>query len=139
MAREYRYRFRAPGGRGGLAADLRAEAHVPPAPVERGVRVHRGVSLAVPDGLYWRDAAWLAAGVDLSGPALAERFPAGLLIEVHELTYPLADYRSEAAALAMDGWLRAEFGLPATGAGVSATSGGLAFQWGEHRDPLRER
>lgn len=131
------HRFRAPSGRGGMAADLRAEAHLPPEPVERGMRVHRHVWLTVPAGTYWRDAAWLAAGVELSGPILAERHPSGMLIEVHELSYPLADYRAEVAALAMDGWLRDEFDLPPSGAEVSVSSGGLEFEWGPGGDPLR--
>ncbi|TDC24647.1 hypothetical protein E1265_09125 [Streptomyces sp. 8K308] len=91
----------------------------------------------MPAGTYWRDVAWLGAGVELSGPLLAERCPAGVLIEVHELSYPLADYRAEVAALAMDGWLRDAFDLPPSGAGVSATSVGIEFRWGPGGDPLR--
>ncbi|MFR9722359.1 hypothetical protein ACL02R_03155 [Streptomyces sp. MS19] len=137
MSRTYRFRFRLPGGRGGLAADLTAAARPAPSPDEPGaLRLHRGIVLGVPGGTYWEDAAWLAFGASLSAPALAEAHPDGLLIAVHALDHPLADYRPEVAALAIDAWLHAEFTLPPTGAGVTASATGPVFTWGAGRPPF---
>ncbi|MEV1009033.1 hypothetical protein [Streptomyces sp. NPDC049881] len=137
MSRTYRFRFRLPGGRGGLAADLVAAVLPVAAPGAPGVLwLHRGIALGVPGGIYWEDAAWLAFGASLSAPALAEVRPDGLLIAVHALEYPLADYRSEVAALAIDAWLHEEFTLPPTGAGVTASATGPVFTWGAGRPPF---
>lgn len=137
MPGTYRFRFRAPAGRGGLAADLVADAVSRPDVCGRGmVRLHGGVLLALPPATYWEDAAWLSFGASLSAPRLAEAHPAGLLIDVHSLDYPLGDYRSEVAALAMDGWLREEFGLPPSGADVHLGAESFVFAWGEHPPPF---
>ncbi|MDT0268761.1 hypothetical protein RM844_20960 [Streptomyces sp. DSM 44915] len=139
MTNTYQYRFRAPGGRGGLAADLVATAGPPPTTVGRGVlRLHRGVLLALPAAVYWRDAAWLGFGAALSAPALAATHPAGLLLDVRALDYPPDHYRAEVAALAVDGWLHREFDLPPTGAGVRPAVDGFAFSWGEHTAPFAD-
>ncbi|MFI7010863.1 hypothetical protein [Streptomyces sp. NPDC050145] len=131
------YRFRARRGGFGFAADLTGEV------VRRGaaawsgngaLTVHGKVSLALPGApLYWEDCAWLAFGAALHGPEMMASHPDGLVVEVHELRYPVADYRCEVAALAMSGFLREALGLRGAAPSVSfAEEGGGApvFDWG---------
>ncbi|MDX2921933.1 MULTISPECIES: hypothetical protein [Streptomyces] len=140
MIHEFAFRFRAPAG--GLAVNLRAEV----APLEGGipahsVQIHRNIWLGLPTaGLHWKDAAWLAFGVSLNARALSELVPDGVLLRTSSLDCPLSDYRSEAAALAMDGWLHERFDLESSGAAVTydASRGGFAFSWGETADPFSD-
>ena len=140
MAHTFKFRFRGPAG--GLAVDLRAEA----APVGDGtpahaMRIHKNVRLALPaSGVYWKDAAWLAFGVSLHAQALSALRPDGVLVRVTSLDHPLSDYRSEAAALAMDGWLREHFPLESPGASVSydTVRARYAFAWGTTFRPFSD-
>ncbi|WP_408994539.1 hypothetical protein [Streptomyces sp. 1268] len=105
------------------------------------MQIHRNIWLGPPAaGLHWKDAAWPAFGVSLNARALSELAPDGVLIRTSSLDYPLSDYRSEAAALAMDGWLHERFGLESSGAAVTydASRGGFAFSWGGTADPFSD-
>ncbi|MFE1951977.1 hypothetical protein ACFW9D_16075 [Streptomyces sp. NPDC059524] len=99
-----------------------------------GLIVYGKVSLALPAvPLYWEDCAWLAFGAALHASEMVELHPDGLVVEVHELRYPGADYRCEVAALAMSGFLREALGLRGAAPSVSfAKEGGGApvFDWG---------
>ncbi|MGW6982177.1 hypothetical protein ACWGE1_22525 [Streptomyces sp. NPDC054932] len=138
MIRKFKYRLRSPLG--GLAADLSARTVPPGGASAPFVRIHRGVRLLLPgSGMYWEDLAWMSFAVALRAEELCDRYPEGVHLEVVALDFPLADYRPEVAALAMDGWLREEFDLPDTGVGC-AYSGGpdpYAFEWGGAQPPLR--
>ncbi|MGW1180611.1 hypothetical protein ACWD7Y_26225 [Streptomyces drozdowiczii] len=140
MAHTFKFRFRGPAG--GLAVDLGAEAA--PAgggPPAHGMRIHENIRLGLPaSGLYWKDAAWLAFGVSLHAPALAGLRPDGVFIRVASLDHPLSDYRSEAAALAMDGWIRERFALEGPGASVAydTVRGRYAFAWGTTFQPFSD-
>ncbi|MEU5326190.1 hypothetical protein [Streptomyces parvus] len=140
MIHAFAFRFRGPAG--GLAVNLRAEAASPEGGIPpHSMRIHRNIWLALPAaGLHWKDAAWLAFGVSLNARALSELAPDGVLIRTSSLDYPLSDYRSEAAALAMDGWLHERFGLESSGAAVTydASRGGFAFSWGGTADPFSQ-
>lgn len=116
MIQAFKFRFRC--ATGGLAVDLRAEACGTEAGIPaHSVRIHRNIWLGLPaSGLYWKDAAWLAFGVSLNAHALSELLPDGILVQVASLECPLSDYRSEAAALAMDGWLHQQFAVRSSGA-----------------------
>ncbi len=113
----YKYRKRSPIG--GLAADLTARLDDAAGGELVGVtRIYRQINLAQPrEGLYWKDLSWMAFALSLHGPALMSRFPQGAVFRVIDFTFPLADYRPEVAALAVDGWLSQELGFP--GAGLS--------------------
>ncbi|MFI7893505.1 hypothetical protein ACIFUY_19880 [Streptomyces sp. CACIS-1.16CA] len=138
MVHAFAFRFRGPAG--GLAVNLRADT----APLDGGIpphsmQIHGKIWLALPaSGLHWKDAAWLAFGVSLNARALSELAPDGVLVRTSSLDYPLSDYRSEAAALAMDGWLHERFGLESSGAAVTydASRGGFVFSWGVTADPF---
>lgn len=140
MTHLFKYRFRGPAG--GLAVSLRAET----APIEDGVlphsmQIHKGIWLGLPaSGLHWKDAAWLAFGVSINARALSELLPDGVFIQAVSLDYPLSDYRSEAAALAMDGWLHERFDLESSGAAVTyeASRGQFAFTWGDTAHPFSD-
>ncbi len=140
MTQVFKFRYRGTGGRGGLAVDLRAEA----APLEgvippHSMQIHNKVWLGLPSsGLHWKDAAWLAFGVAINAPALSELIPAGVFIRTFSLDYPLSDYQSEAAALAMDGWLHERFDMESSGAAVTyeASQDKFAFTWGDIARPL---
>ncbi|MET9603878.1 hypothetical protein ABZZ17_02290 [Streptomyces sp. NPDC006512] len=139
MHEVFRYRFLHAGA--GLAADLSAGAYgtdtVPRSP---GLQIHRGLRLRLPAdrALHWKDAAWLAFGASLH----AERLAADgvLVLDVDALTYPHAHFRSEAAALALDGWIHRRFGLPACGASVSydGPSRRFAFTWPDGVTPFAD-
>ncbi|MFE1912602.1 hypothetical protein [Streptomyces anandii] len=104
------YRLRSPVG--GLAADLTAEARPLAQDDVSHVHIHNGVRLLLPtEGIYWKDAAWLALGVSLNARAMAAKNPTGTTIRVISLEAPLSDYRSEVAALAMNAWCIEEFEL----------------------------
>jgi len=59
---------------------------------------------------------------------------------VTSLDFPPAHFRSEVAALAMDGWVRQEFALPDRGlrAAFDAEERSYRFQWGEHVEPFSD-
>ena len=128
-----KFRFRGPSG--GLAVDLRAEGcgtenGIPP----HSMQVHRHIWLGLPaSGLHWKDAAWLAFGISINAQAPDELLQSGVLIHVSSLDYPLSDYQSEAAALAMDGWLHEQFAVPSSGTAVTydTARGQFAFTWGD--------
>ncbi|WP_128818124.1 hypothetical protein [Streptomyces sp. S063] len=140
MIHAFAFRFRGPAG--GLAVNLRAEV----APLGGGtpphsMQIHRKIWLGLPaSGLHWKDAAWLAFGVSLNAGTLSELVPDGVLVLASSLDYPLSDYRSEAAALAMDGWLHERFDLESSGAAVTydASRGGFAFSWGGTAGPFSD-
>ncbi|WP_307539689.1 hypothetical protein [Streptomyces sp. V3I8] len=71
---------------------------------------------------------------------LAPAHPDGLLIEVSALTFPPVFFRSEVAALAMDGWVRNEFGLPDRGlrAVFDGGTGAYRFHWGDDQAPFAD-
>ncbi|WP_328495898.1 hypothetical protein OHS59_26585 [Streptomyces sp. NBC_00414] len=142
MSSTFKYRLRgscSPGG-SALAADLTVERRLPGAGAGGGLQIYRNVSLALPSGINWRDAAWLAFGLSVHSADLSSAHPDGLLVEVTALTFPLAHYRSEVAVLAMDAWLRDEFALPDRGlrAVLDDETGAWGFQWGGHPDPFSD-
>ncbi|WP_299529950.1 hypothetical protein [uncultured Streptomyces sp.] len=129
----FAFRFRGPAG--GLAVNLDAEVSENGGP-PHALRIHRKIWLGLPaSGLYWEDAAWLAFGVRLHAQALSDLLPEGLVVRVVALDFPLSDYRCEASALAMDGWLCRRFALPPSGAGVTydRERDRFAFTWGGAR------
>ncbi|MFI6340629.1 hypothetical protein [Streptomyces sp. NPDC050535] len=138
MTSTFRYRLSSPFG--GLAADVTAEYCAPDVSEEFRLQVYRNVWLTLPEGINWRDAAWLSFGLAAHSSELAAMHPSGLIVKVTSLTFPLAHFRSEVAALAMDGWAREEFNLPDRG--LSAVShgseGSYRFHWGEHSDPFSD-
>lgn len=140
MSTTFEYRLRSPLG--GLAADLTAEHRVPGADAGEGFRlqIYRNVWLALPGGINWRDAAWLSFGLSVHSSDLSAAHPDGLLVEVAALTFPLAHFRSEVAALAMDGWVREEFDLPDRGirAVFDGGKGAYRFHWGDSSDPFAD-
>ncbi|MEW2567519.1 hypothetical protein [Streptomyces sp. NPDC047070] len=140
MSSTFKYRCRGSCSHGGLAADLTAEHRLPGTGAAGCLQIYRNVSLALPSGTHWRDAAWLAFGLSVHSADLSSAHPDGLLVEVAALTFPLAHYRSEVAALAMDAWLRKEFALPDQGlrAAPDEENGAWRFQWGGHSDPFSD-
>lgn len=118
MTEVFKFRFRGPTC--GIAVNLRAEAAtldggIPP----HSMQIYKNVWLGLPaSGLHWKDAAWLAFGVSINAHALSKILPDGILIRTSSLDYPLSDYQSEAAALAMDGWLHERFDIKSSGATV---------------------
>ncbi|MEW1774800.1 hypothetical protein [Streptomyces sp. NPDC086777] len=127
----FAYRFRSPLG--GLAADLTAERMSPGTEDGFFLQIDGQVRLIPPAGAHWRDAHWLAHGLAAHAAALLSLHPEGLTVRVTSFTFPLAHYRPEVAALAMDGWLRQQFGLPDRGLRVAfdAEQGEYMFHWGE--------
>lgn len=110
----FRYRKRSPIG--GLLADIAAEVETAVTEPQSSVQIHGKIWLALPESpLHWRDVAWLAYGLSLHSETLNEMHPQGLIVKVHSLSFPLSDYVPEVAALAMEGWVREEFDLPAAG------------------------
>ncbi|MFB8143036.1 hypothetical protein [Streptomyces parvus] len=140
MIHAFAFRFRGPAG--GLAVNLRAQAASPEGGIPpHSMQIHRKIWLGLPAaGLHWKDAAWLAFGLSLNARALSELVPDGVLIRTASLDYPLSDYRSEAAALAMDGWLHERFDLESSGAAVTydASRGRFAFSWGGTAAPFSD-
>ncbi|MFF3380106.1 hypothetical protein ACFYXF_45020 [Streptomyces sp. NPDC002680] len=137
MTNTFKYRLRSPLG--GLAADLTGEHRTPGASEEFHLQIYRNVWMTPPGGVNWRDSAWLSFGLSVHAPVLAATHPDGLIIKVVSLAFPLAHYRSEVAALAMDGWVREEFGLPDQGLrAVSREEGGYVFQWGDYPAPFSD-
>lgn len=133
-------RYRKRGNGGGIACDVTAEM-IPGLPVESAgqIHLHRKVFVEAPARINWKDLAWLCFGLSTGADHLAAGYPAGLLIRVHELRFPLSDYRAEVAALAMDQWLAEVAGTPASGFGVSFDDEGLpVFDWGRHDDPFSD-
>jgi hypothetical protein len=101
--------------------------------------VYRNIWLTVPPGTHWKDVAWLCFGVSVNSRDLDSMQPAGVLIGVHQLTYPLSDYRAEVAALAMDGWLHEEFSLPPSSIQLTVDRHGTAeFDWGIPGTPFAD-
>lgn len=89
--------------------------------------------------MYWKDVSWMSYGLSLHAEELAHMFPGGALFEVLDFSFPLADYRPEVAALAVDGWLRENLGLRSVGPSVSFNEAvsGYEFYW-PHDDPFSE-
>ncbi|MER6162411.1 hypothetical protein ABT147_44150 [Streptomyces sp. NPDC001868] len=126
----FRYRYLHAGM--GLAADLRADAYeTDDAPPPTSLLINRSLSLRLPADRtpYWLDAAWLAFGASLHAEQLTDG--RALILDVEAFTYPHADYRSEVAALAIDGWIHRRFGLAPCGATVvyDRPSHRFAFNW----------
>ncbi|MGY5058067.1 hypothetical protein ACWDFR_28995 [Streptomyces sp. 900105755] len=117
----FAYRFRNPLG--GLAADLAAECTAPGSEDGFFLQIDRQVRLVPPTGAHWRDVHWMAHGLAAHAAALLSLHPEGLTVRVTSFTFPLAHYRPEVAALAMDGWLRQRFGLPDRGLRVALDAG----------------
>jgi hypothetical protein len=140
MSSTFKYRLGSFRSLGGLAADLTAEYRAPGPGEEPCLRVHRGVWLTLPHGTDWRDAAWLSYGLSAHSADLTSAHPDGLVVEVNALTFPLAHFRSEVAALAMDGWVRREFTLPDRGFRAVPDSGNGAwrFEWGSCAGPFSD-
>ncbi|MGW7621218.1 hypothetical protein ACWGLG_36325 [Streptomyces antimycoticus] len=138
VIRTFKFRKRFPNG--GLAADLSAESVANGRPDQEHIQIHRKIYLSPPRDINWKDLAWLCVGVSLHSDELSSRFPEGMEIAVHRLTFPLSDYRAEVAALAIDGWLREEFNLPDAGARVeySPETGSHVFHWGGMQDPFAD-
>lgn len=138
MSSTFQYRFRSPLG--GLAADLTAECARPGTGEEFFLQVARHVRLSLPQGTNWRDAAWLSFGLAVHAPDLVAEHPQGVLVRVVSLDFPLAHFRPEVAAMAMDGWVRQEFALPDRGlrAVFDEEKGGYGFHWGECAEPFSE-
>ncbi|MDX3456937.1 hypothetical protein PV396_34155 [Streptomyces sp. ME02-8801-2C] len=138
MARTFKYRLSGPFG--GLAADLTGESRSLGTSEKPLLQIYRNVWLNPPAGINWRDSAWLSFGLSVHALELSATHPNGLIVEVTTLTFPLAHFRSELAALAMDGWIREEFDLPDRGlyAASRVGAGGYTFHWGEHSDPFSD-
>ena len=136
MNRTFKYRLKDPFG--GLAADLTAEHCAPDANEGWRLQIYRNVWLVLPEGINWRDAAWLSFGLAAHSSTLDAAHPNGLTIKVDSLSFPLADFRSEVAALAMDGWVREEFDIPDRGlyAVFDRQGGTFKFHWGNYSDPF---
>ncbi|MGY4982887.1 hypothetical protein ACWCYL_38065 [Streptomyces sp. 900105755] len=117
----FAYRFRSPLG--GFAADLTAGCMAPGAEDGFFLQIDRQVRLVPPTAAHWRDVHWMAHGLAAHAPALLSLHPEGLTVRVTSFTFPLAHYRPEVAALAMDGWLRQRFGLPDRGLRVPFDAG----------------
>ncbi|WP_327414619.1 hypothetical protein [Streptomyces sp. NBC_01233] len=119
MAETFTYRFMSGGV--GLAANITAAAAEVDSPPPHALRIYGNVHLRLPaSGLHWKDAAWLAFGMSLHTDELAERRPGSdhLVLDVASLVYPIADYRAEVAALAIDGWIHQNLHLPPCGSAV---------------------
>ncbi|WP_330290460.1 hypothetical protein [Streptomyces sp. NBC_00576] len=138
MNSTFKYRLRSPLG--GLAADLTAECTPPGAGDEFFLLVDRNVRLSLPQVVNWRDAAWLSFGLAVHAPDLISRNPRGMFVRVLSFEFPLAHFRSEVAALAMDGWLRQEFALPDRGlrAVFDEEKGSYGFRWGDCAEPFSD-
>ncbi|MGA5132888.1 hypothetical protein ACPCTO_24085 [Streptomyces olivoreticuli] len=138
--RTFKYRKRFPGG--GLAADLHAEWVSSVGDADTlDVQIHGKFVLQIPSGMHWKDLAWLCFGASLCAEELHALHPAGVRVKVHRLSFPLSDYRSEVAALTMEGWLREEFQLTGSGASVAQSvvcPGEYDFDWGNERDPFSD-
>lgn len=94
-----------------------------------------------PTGIFWKDFAWLAFGVSLMQRQLSDTYPDGVQIQVHDLVYPVADYRPEVAAVCMVGWLSRELGVAYTSVVVKPVpeKGTYVFEWGDLvGDPFTE-
>ncbi|MFJ3661082.1 hypothetical protein ACIPPM_11520 [Streptomyces sp. NPDC090119] len=136
VASTFKYRFRSPLG--GLAADLTADFLSPDQSHHTTMQVGQKIHLALPDGTHWRDAAWLSFGLSVHAPDLMQKHPEGLVVNITSLTYPVAHFRSEVAALAMDGWLKNELGVPDRGLQVTfdKEADRYDFTWGDLTNPF---
>ncbi|MFE1307736.1 hypothetical protein [Streptomyces sp. NPDC058755] len=138
MGHIFKYRLRGPLG--GLAADLGADWGAPDVDGEFFLQVDRKTCLTPPKGMYWRDASWLSFGLAVHASDLLALHPEGVIVRVASLTYSLAHFRSEVAALAMDGWVREVFGLPDRGLRVhfDEEKGDYEFRWGACSEPFED-
>ncbi|MET7745805.1 hypothetical protein [Streptomyces sp. NPDC005385] len=134
------FKYRLAGPSGGLAAEVVAECGSCAADGEFRLQVNRNVWMVPPNGINWRDSAWLSFGLAVHSSELAALYPDGLIVRVDSFDFPLAHFRSEVAALAMDGWARNEFNLPDQGlrALPAAGNGGYTFNWGAHPQPFAD-
>ncbi|WP_404959494.1 hypothetical protein [Streptomyces sp. 147326] len=128
------FRFRFMKGGAGLAADITAAAYEVDSPPPQALRAYGSLHLSLPaGGLYWKDAAWLAFGMSLHTHELVARVAGRghLVLEVASLAYPGADYQSEVAALALDGWIHQHLRLPPCGSAVRHDRAGrrFTFDW----------
>ncbi|MET7690203.1 hypothetical protein ABZT06_19830 [Streptomyces sp. NPDC005483] len=134
------FRFRKRSPIGGLAVDIDAEVDVSGVAPSNAVQIYRKVWLELPhSALHWRDAAWLMFGISVHSDVLNALHPQGLTIKVGSLSFPASDYVPEAAAFAIEGWLREEFKLPPVDIGVEfdSVNSRYVFSWG-NRMPFSE-
>jgi hypothetical protein len=128
-----RFRFRKRSPIGGLAVDVDAEADFSGVTPSNAVQIYRNIWLELPRSpMHWRDAAWLMCGIAVHSDILNTLHPKGLTIRVCNLSFPASDYVPEAAAFAMEGWLREEFDLAPADIGVEYDSmnSRYVFSWG---------
>ncbi|MFF2507436.1 hypothetical protein ACFVTY_29250 [Streptomyces sp. NPDC058067] len=137
---EYKYKYRLRSPMGGLAADLTAETLTDHPPCDYRLQIDRNLWLVPPKNVHWRDSAWLSFGLSAHADALHQIHPADLTIRVTDLTFPLANFRSEVSALAMDGWLRDQFPLPdiELRAEFNPTRHSHDFYWGGISSPFED-
>lgn len=121
--------------------DLTAEALRSTDATAPDIQVYGKVRMALPrGGLHWKDVAWLSFGIAINAQEINTAFPEGVTIQVLDLRMPLSDYRAEAAALAMNLWLREEFGLAANdvAAAFNALTGDYTFTWNDTENPFSD-
>ncbi|MEU9718266.1 hypothetical protein [Streptomyces sp. NPDC047976] len=131
MVATYKYRFMRGGI--GLAADVSARTEVFASAPTGTLHIHRRLHLRLPAGhVSWKDAAWLSFGTSLHAESLAPADAGHLVIAVESFVYPGADYRAEVAALAIDGWVHQNMGVPACGISVDhdRERHEFTFDWG---------
>ncbi|MFI1284733.1 hypothetical protein ACH4U5_28965 [Streptomyces sp. NPDC020858] len=130
-------------GGAGLAADITAAAYEVDSPPPQTLHAYGSVHLRLPaKGLYWKDAAWLAFGMSLHTHELVASVAGRgyLVLEVASLAYPGADYRSEVAALALDGWIHQHLRLPPCGSAVrhDRSNWRFTFDWAGGETPFAD-
>jgi len=139
MEHTYKYRLRSPMG--GLSADLTAECLSDHASSLYRLQIQRNLWLAPPVDINWRDSAWLSFGLSAHADTLNRLHPRELIvIRVTDLSFPLANFRSEVSALAIDGWLRTQFQLPDLGLRAEFNPGrhSYDFHWGSISNPFED-
>ncbi|MFJ3724144.1 hypothetical protein ACIPYQ_16435 [Streptomyces sp. NPDC090045] len=141
MAETFKYRYMSGGM--GLAADISVAAYEADSPPPQALRAYGRLHLSLPaGGLYWKDAAWLAFGMSLHTHELIARVAGRghLVLEVASLAYPGADYQSEVAALALDGWIHQHLRLPPCGSAVRHDRAGrrFTFDWAGGGTPFAD-
>ncbi|MEY2231588.1 hypothetical protein [Streptomyces sp. BF23-19] len=134
---QYKYRYMKGGI--GLAADLSAHTEESGSTPSRAIRIDQLLHLRLPAGhIYWKDAAWLSFGLSLHSAELSLNGGGHLLVVVDSFTYPGADYQSEVAALAIDGWVHQRLNTPPCGISVSfdRSHRKFRFDWGPGMVPF---
>ncbi|PWK70385.1 hypothetical protein BCL76_105338 [Streptomyces sp. CG 926] len=136
---QYKYRFMKGGV--GLAADLSAHTEESESTPSTAVQIYQRLHVRLPTGhIYWKDAAWLSYGLSLHATELSPVDEGHLLVVVDSFTYPGADYRSEVAALAIDGWVHQSLNTPPCGISVSfdRSHRQFRFDWGPGMVPFND-